>query len=404
MRIAFIQEIIDIIRLRKFDFASFKYNKLIKYIKNKRYENALNIDNLINKQEPKKIFITTTLNDIYSRMFMLKPLLKCGKLVGMEDLASINFQNVKFLLAFGFNHVKNNIELFLKHKDKPIIFVEEAFLRSITMHMEKNTDIKYEYPRSVFLDDLGFHFDVHSPSRLEVMLNDKNLVVSEEQKQEARKLIDILIKNKLTKYNHQPIYKPEIGNSNKPKVLVIEQATSDSSIYRAGANDKTFMKMLNCAIKENPNCDIIIKTHPEQVSGRRGGLKGSYYHGITQKGNIYPINIAINPYSLLEVVDKVYVCSSMLGFEAVMAGKEVHTFGGPSYAGWGFTKDRMKINRRKNQRSIEEFVYIMYFKYARYINENGFCSIYEVIDTLLKLRDEYFKEKQIKKDLSSMEV
>lgn len=114
--------------------------------------------------------------------------------------------------------------------------------------------------------------------------------------------------------------------------------------------------------------------------------------------NVYPINIAINPYSLLDIVDKVYVCCSTVGLEAAMAGKEVHLFSCPSYAGWGFTKDRKSIPRIKHKRSIEEFVYITYFKYARYINEQGFCSVWEMADTLLKLRDEYFKEYHIQKE------
>lgn len=397
MRISVIQKIIDLIRCKNVDFRELKYNIFINYIKNKRMKAPLNFNEIININ--KNVFISCNVSDLYSRLFMIKPILKDSILYGTESSKEINYSKLKCLIAFGFNNIKNNINLFFKHRNVPVIFIEEAFLRSITMHNEKVANIKYEYPRSMFLDDLGFHFDVHSPSRLEMMLNDKNLIITDSQKEEAKHLIELLVKNKLTKYNHQPIYRPEIGTDGKKKVLVIEQATSDSSIYRAGADDKVFSKMLKQAIDENPDADIIIKTHPEQVSGRRGGLSGSYYHDIKQSDNIYPVNIAINPYSLLEIVDKVYVCSSMLGFEAVMAGKEVHVFGGPSYAGWGFTKDYMKISRRKNSRTIEEFVYILYFMYAKYIDENGFCSIYDVIDKLLTLRQEYFEEFKIKCEL-----
>lgn len=369
----------------------------VNYIQNERIGNPLDIDSLI-KNNPQDIFISWKLEDFaIARFFILKPLVNNGKVVGLENIENFGFERIKFLLGYGIASVVNNIQIYLEHKNKPILFYEDSYLSCITLmesHKKLGCDIKFEYPRSFFLDDLGQHFNVFQPSRLELMLNDKNLIVTDKQKQEARKLIDFIVKNKLSKYNNQPIYKPIIGNQNRKKVLVIEQCRADYSIYMSGANDEVFDEMLQSAISENPNCDIIIKRHPEAVLGFNGG----YYNISKAKKNIYPINITINPYSLLEIVDKVYVCSSTLGLEATMAGKEVHLFSCPSYAGWGFTKDRKSVNRRKHKRSIEEFVYITYFKYARYVNEQGFCSIWEVADTLLKLRNEYFELYGVRND------
>ena len=39
-------------------------------------------------------------------------------------------------------------------------------------------------------------------------------------------------------------------------------------------------------------------------------------------------------------MDRVYVVSSTMGFEALLAGKSVTCFGMPWYAGWGATDDR----------------------------------------------------------------
>ena len=344
-------------------------------------------------------FLPTTKDDLKGRYYILKDLSK-KKLLAIDEITSKNLkkQDVDLMLSMGYNHLRNNILLYLNNTDIPYLTMEEGFLRSITMHGE-DVDEKYEVPRAFFLDDLTFHFNATMPSRLECLLNDTNLIITEEQKQESRKLIEILVSNKLTKYNHQPIYTPQIGRENKKKVLVIEQALRDTSIYLAKGNDKIFNYMLKCAIKENPDADIIIKTHPEQVSGRRGGIASSYYAKVKQAGNIYPINLAINPYSLLEIVDDVYVCSSMMGFEAALMGKNVHCFGIPSYSNWGFTDDRQICRRRKNKRTIEEFVYILYFLYTKYVDDDGYCSIWEVIETLLKLRDEFFEEYNIRKEL-----
>ena len=108
----------------------------------------------------------------------------------------------------------------------------------------------------------------------------------------------------------------------------------------------------------------------------------------------------INPISLPEIVDKVYVCTSQLGFEALMMGKEVHVFGMPFYAGYGLTIDYQKCERRKNNRTLEEIFYITYINYSYYVNpeKEERCEIEEAIDYLIKLRREYFLEFNIRCD------
>jgi capsular polysaccharide export protein len=64
---------------------------------------------------------------------------------------------------------------------------------------------------------------------------------------------------------------------------------------------------------------------------------------------------AINPLSLIEQMDRIYVVSSIMGFEALLAGKPVSVFGMPWYAGWGATDDRQTTcARRTRQRSVDE--------------------------------------------------
>ena len=74
-----------------------------------------------------------------------------------------------------------------------------------------------------------------------------------------------------------------------------------------------------------------------------------------------------------------------------MAGKEVHVFGMPFYAGWGMTIDAQKNPRRTNKRTLEEVFYIFYLLYTHWSNpETGkACAIDESIDYLIRLRDEY---------------
>ena len=95
----------------------------------------------------------------------------------------------------------------------------------------------------------------------------------------------------------------------------------------------------------------------------------------------------------MELCDKVYVVSSQFGLEALMAGKEVHVFGMPFYAGWGLTIDDQHIDRRTNKRTLEELFYIFYCMYTHWVDPDKGCetTIDAVIDKMIKLREEYQK-------------
>ncbi len=282
--------------------------------------------------------------------------------------------------------------------NKKVIFAGDSFLRSINTHADANALPKYQKGISFTFDDLTSYFDATRPSRLEQMLNDKNLVITEEQKQRARRCIDKIIETHLTKYNHQPIYTPHFGKEGRKKILVVDQSFGDMSILKGMANETTFKNMLNAAIAENPDSDIIIKTHPDTIAGE--GRKG-YYTGVKEHDNIYTMTNPINPISLIKACDKVYVCSTQLGFEALMCGKETRVFGMPFYAGWGITKDEQTCERRTNTRTLEEIFYIAYILYSYYVNPltGKRIEIEDAMEYLLNLREEYFKEFNIENDL-----
>ena len=274
--------------------------------------------------------------------------------------------------------------------NKDIIFIGDSFLRSINTMADKAAKEKYRKGISFGIDDMGYYYDATRTNRMEQMLNDPNRIITEDQKKRARHCINKIIDTHLTKYNYQPIYEPKIGRDNVEKILVVDQSYGDMSITKGLANENTFKKMLECAIKENPNADIIVKTHPDTIAGT-----GGYYKGLKEHDNIYLQTDPINPICLIQYCSKVYVCTTQFGFEALMCGKEVHVFGMPFYAGWGLTQDRQKCHRRKTKRSLEEIFYIAYIEYSFYVNPDTGkqCEIEEAIDYLLKLRSEYFKER-----------
>lgn len=272
--------------------------------------------------------------------------------------------------------------------DCPVILCEDGFIRSGTTWVDKTLPSRFRYGHSLIYDSSAYYFDATRVSTIEKMLNDRNLIVTQSQIAEAKRIIEKIVSSKVSKYNHQPIYKPKIGREGAKKILVVDQSYGDFSIAKGMANEETFINMLTTAIKENPDADILVKTHPDTIAGKKSGKKG-YYQDLIERGNIYKVTFPINPYSLMDICDKVYVCTSGMGLEALLAGKEVHTFGMPFYAGWGLTIDAQHLDRRTNKRTLEELVYIFYFLYTHWVDpESGTeTTIDKVIDKMIAMRD-----------------
>lgn len=265
----------------------------------------------------------------------------------------------------------------------PLCIVEDGFIRSIVAWNMNVHEVKYKIGLSAVIDYKGLYINALVPSGLENILNSDWKISCDELTRSKKNIINIL-QNKITKYNHQPIYNFHIGANNRKKVLVVDQVYGDRSIDLGLATDDTFKIMLSDAVKENPNADIIVKCHPDRRKG--------HYEDLKSHDNIYVLTEGINPICLLEKMDKVYVCTSQMGFEALMCGKEVHTYGMPFYAGWGLTIDKLKCERRTKKRSLEEVFHAAYIQYSRYISWKNQCEtdIEHVIDEILELREEYF--------------
>ena len=291
--------------------------------------------------------------------------------------------------AWGSGRIPANMAatgLAMKH-NAPLFLCEDGWLRSADTWCNFGAPPKYRFGCSLIFDTRAFYYDATRQSTVERMLNDPTLAVSDAQKSEARRLIGRIVSNRLTKYNHQPVFALEAGRPGRRKILVVDQSYGDYAIKLGWADDSTFESMLKAAMDENPDADILVKTHPDTMTGARKG----YYDNLVEHDNVFRVTMSVNPYSLLDVVDKVYVCTTQLGFEALMAGKEVHVFGMPFYAGWGLTVDAQRNPRRTNRRSLEEVFYIFYVLYTHWTNpETGRpCTIDESIDYLLALREEY---------------
>ncbi|WP_340638352.1 hypothetical protein [Salinicola tamaricis] len=145
---------------------------------------------------------------------------------------------------------------------------------------------------------------------------------------------------------------------------MVDQTRDDASITHGMADADAFTRMLEQALADHPEAEILIKTHPDVIAGRKRG----YLTAAATQPRCRLMGEDINPWALMDAVKAVYVVTSQLGFEALMAGKPVHCFGVPFYAGWGLTRDAQACPRRQRQRSLEELFAAAYLRYCRYAN------------------------------------
>lgn len=258
--------------------------------------------------------------------------------------------------------------------------LEDGFIRSIDLGV--NGAPTY----SICLDNVGIYYDATKPSRLENILNSSGWE-RESLLQDATKAIELIRNNYLSKYNHAPMANENSikKKENEDRILVVDQTLGDMSISLGLASKEVFIEMYKQARLENPVAHIYIKTHPDVISGKKQGNLSS----IDIDNNTTFIYDDCNPISLLNLMDKVYVVTSQLGFEALLLEKEVHCFGMPFYAGWGITIDRKKLERRVRDRTLTEVFAAAYLLYTRYINPNTgkAGSIFDVINYIVENRN-----------------
>lgn len=286
------------------------------------------------------------------------------------------------VLAWGCKPSATRAGWLARWRGLPLVRLEDGFLRSFATG-DRGPAL------SLVVDEQGIYYDSTRPSALEARLQSAaNLLAGREA--EVARAQALLLQHRLSKYNHAPGLQPgTLLAGDRRRVLVVDQTKGDVSVRLGAANAATFGAMLAAARAENPDATIYIKTHPEATAGRKGGYLTGEQPGVSAAGQrTVLLRGLVNPLELVQQMDRVYVVTSTLGFEALLAGKPVTCFGLPWYAGWGATDDRQRCPRRTRQRSVLELFAAAYFDYARYLNphthERG--DIFDVIAWLQRQR------------------
>jgi capsular polysaccharide export protein len=257
----------------------------------------------------------------------------------------------------------------------PYLALEDGFLRSVGLS-------RNEPPLSLVVDDLGIYYDARTPSRLEQLLESGADGKLEDPAllERARGCREQILASGVSKYNHAADQLPAALANAESLVVVADQTYDDASVTGALADASSFERALESALDEHPNESIVVKVHPATVAGKKKG----YLAGRSFSPRVTVIASDVNPHALLRRTKHLYVTSSQLGFEGLLAGVAVTCFGQAFYAGWGLTDDRQTCARRSRRLSLAQLiagVLLLYPRYRHPISHQA-CEPEQVIEHL----------------------
>ncbi|NVN45133.1 capsular biosynthesis protein [Asaia siamensis] len=216
--------------------------------------------------------------------------------------------------------------------------IEDGFVRSVGL----GSDLLP--PSSIVVDRHGIYFDPSRTSDLEIILNtarfDDTLI------ERASSLMKTLIDRDISKYGSastviHAVHAPE----GRLKILVPGQVSNDLSIRLGCEGISDNLTLLKTVRNHYPDAYIVFRPHPDVDAGHRPGHipdheVAAYANQIARGGSMV---------SLIKQVDELHTMTSLAGFEALMRGCRVVTYGTPFYAGWGVTQDKGKPTARRTR-------------------------------------------------------
>lgn len=257
----------------------------------------------------------------------------------------------------------------------PLLHVEDGFLRSVGLGADLIE------PMSWVLDRSGIYYDATNPSDLERLLaaGDWNPT----QLARAARLRQLLVEQAITKYNlaAPPWQRPPTAQR---VVLVVGQVESDASIRLGAPGIRSNLALLQAVRAAEPEAYLVYKPHPDVVAGLC--RQGTGENAAAQCCDEVLESASIQ--QLFAQIDALHVLTSIAGFEALLRGVAVHTWGLPFYAGWGLTHDRLHCERRGRPLPLDALVHAALIDYPRYVSRHSglFIEPEQAIEELLAWR------------------
>lgn len=236
--------------------------------------------------------------------------------------------------------------------------MEDGFLRSVGLGAD------YFRPGSLVLDDMGIYYDPARPSRLERLLR---RAPTGQELETARRVRQEVARRGISKYNMAGAADMPALPAGKTVILVPGQVEDDASVRLGGCGIHSNAALLETVRARCPEAFLLYKEHPDVVSGKRvGRLEPRRIRGLADAVvRTTPVEV------VLRCCHAVHTLTSLTGFEALLRDIPVWTYGVPFYAGWGLTRDRIDMPRRRRLPSIDHLVVGVLLRYPAYFDWNS---------------------------------
>lgn len=138
----------------------------------------------------------------------------------------------------------------------------------------------------------------------------------------------------------------------KRVILVAGQVENDPTLKHSANSIRTNLGLLKAVGLANTDAYIVFKPHPEVWSQwqANGVIASEIQEWCDECVGDIPLS------QLLPKVNEVHVMTSLVGFEALLRGKKVTSYGHSFYAGWGLTTDMLPMPHRTRRLSIDELL------------------------------------------------
>lgn len=272
------------------------------------------------------------------------------------------------------------VEAFAREHDMPIYRIEDAFIRSVALGSG------FAKPYSLSIDAQGVYFDPRKPTDLEDLL--ENHEFPDTLLERAKVVREKVVAFKFSKYNHLEHSEIEVDRDKYDKVILVTGQVEDDMSIKFGAYGLNNSDLLQMVREKNPEAYIIYKPHPDVLSGnRKGHIPQTIIDACANE-----VQTLVSIDSCIAASDEVHTLTSGSGFDALIRGKTVYTYGMPFYAGWGLTTDYRQCKRRTRKRTLDELVAAALILYPRYISPKTekFCEIEQTLQELKEEQEHYF--------------
>ncbi|MDB5972035.1 MAG: beta-3-deoxy-D-manno-oct-2-ulosonic acid transferase [Hydrocarboniphaga sp.] len=258
-------------------------------------------------------------------------------------------------------------------QNAPLLRIEDGFLRSVGLGSN------HVGGASLVVDAEGIYFDSRTPSALEKRLQAGGFEPALLNR--AAALRRSLIDSGLSKYNIGERRGVDIGGATgQRRLLVVGQVENDASLRLGSPLLRGNLELLRRVRAAEPQAWIVYKPHPDTEAGTRPGALADA--AVLSHADQIVRGVSIT--TLFGQIDALHTLTSLAGFEALLRGVAVTTWGQPFYAGWGLTDERAPNPRRTRRLTLDELVAGALIVYPRYADPRtgAACEVEAVVAQL----------------------